>query len=110
MTRYIVCDASVVGFCKYVANRLRALGFEVVLCHEKMSDYSVLELAKRLNAIILTADRDFKFMGYDKVIILPKGVGLRTQTGKLKRRFYEEWWTLFCKELHKLRKSQGLGV
>ena len=104
MTHYIICDIPTVGFCKYVANRLKALGFELVLIHEKMSDYAILELAKKLDAIILTTDRDFKFMGYDKVILLPQGSQMYSNRGKPKRRYYEEWWTILCKQLHELRK------
>ena len=69
-------------------------------------DHFIAEYARRNGAIIVTTDEWFRWeQGYDKVIVLPQGSKLRTQSGKKKRWTYEEWWTELCRQLHKLLRN-----
>ena len=102
----VLCpDIGTIGFLKYVRNRLRALGITVVWPPRGvlLYDHLLVDFARRHNAWIVTCDSYLMVeTGYDKVIVLPHGNKLPTQKGRPRRRTYEEWWVILCRQLHRI--------
>ena len=90
----IVFDQMLYGFCRYVKHRLELLGFRVY-CFSNIHEAALTMLKDR--CIVVTLDTAYASRGTGRKIKLP--YKMTTQTGKPKRRFYEEWWTMLMRKL-----------
>jgi len=85
----VVADVSLWGFFRWAESRLRLLGIKVVYPPARASDYAIAELARRLNAVVVTSDKRFPYE--------PKAV-LEFPVGKKPK--YEKLYTQLMKKLH----------
>ena len=90
----IAFDAMLYGFCRWVRHRLELLGF-TVYCFSSVHE-AMLTLLKD-KCIIVTLDTAYASRGTGLKVKLP--YRMRANSGKLKRRFYEEWWTMLMRQL-----------
>ncbi len=90
----IVFDQMLHGFCRYVKHRLELLGF-TVYCFSNIHETMLTMLKDK--CIIVTLDAAYASRGTGLKVKLP--YKMRSASGKLKRRFYEEWWTMLMKWL-----------
>jgi len=82
----------VLGFYKWSRRRLRLLGYNPIPTPYKYDDQIIL-FAKRMDGIIVTADKDFS--KYEKSVIL-------------KQDKYEKMYTQLIKQLRKMKADRQL--
>ena len=97
----IVFDVNLYGFCRYVRRRLEVLGFRVY-CFSSIHE-AVLRFLGDMGCIVVTVDV-YGARGPGPKVKLPYTI--RAQSGRLKRRLYEEWWTLLARCLHEMRTRE----
>jgi len=97
----LIPDIPCIDFIRRVEHRLKLIGVEVIYAPKYITkrDILLIEYARKFNAYIVTTDRGLKYE-YDKIILLPHG----SSFPRPKRWFYEEWWTILCKQLNKIRR------
>ena len=88
----LIFDVCVLGFYKWSRRRLRLLGYNPIPTPYKYDDQIIL-FAKRMDGIIVTADKDFS--KYEKSVIL-----------KLDK--YEKMYTQLIKQLRKMKADRQL--
>ena len=100
----LVPDVHVVHFLRWCERRLRAVGCTVLYPPKSYMrvDEFLLKFAIENDAYIVTLDEDFLLLAPERTILLPAGNKFR----KVKRRTYEEWWTILCRKIHEIRSGE----
>ena len=92
MNHTTICfDANLAGFGRWCSNRLRKLGYRVIILVPSgigKWDMLVKRYAKKNRAILVTTD---KTIGYEPKIVLP-----------MSKPKYETWYTILIKKLHEI--------